>query len=89
MNENRNGSKNSEEKNIRLVINKFLGTGDFQETTIARIADRITMNPIHSKISEISVNTIDLFEDSKTLRKFFAYAISIKIIPTNNPDIQA
>ena len=89
MNENRNGRKNFEEKNIRLVINKFLGSSDFQETTIAKIADKNSTNPMHSKVSEISVNTIDLFEDSKTLRNIFAYAISSKIVPTNNPDIQA
>ena len=60
------GIKNSREDTIRLAINRFLAILDFQETAMAPIAEITITKPMHSKVSEISENTIVLSDDPST-----------------------
>ena len=62
VNEERTGIRNSKKKAIKLAINRFLATLDFQEAVIAPIAEITIINPMQSRISEISENTILLSE---------------------------
>jgi hypothetical protein len=58
------GIKNSKENADRLAVNRFLAIPDFQETTMALIPVISKIEPMQSKISEISENTSALSETS-------------------------
>jgi hypothetical protein len=81
MKEERIGIKNSKEKANKLPINRFLVIRELHETAIAPIAEITIMEPMQSKVSEISENTIVLSDDPRTPFKVLAYNMSSKMAP--------
>ncbi len=55
----------SKEKANKLAINRFRATLDFHETPMAPIAEITIAKPMHSKVSEISENTILRSDDPR------------------------